>query len=234
MSAPRLQLLDTFAFEAEGRSSNVPFVVQRLMAFLGLRGLSHRSRIAGTLWPDVDEPLALASLRTAVWRLKKVSPDCVRCEGLSLGLHPSVTVDTHEQETFVTTLLNDNVDDPQWLRAGLSHLRQGDLLPGWHDDWIVVERERMSLLRLRALENAARILTRHREFDAALDLALEAVRMEPLRETAQAVLMSVYVAEGNVAHAMHQYDSFSLLLHRELGIAPTAGLSRILPRRSDP
>jgi DNA-binding SARP family transcriptional activator len=230
VSSPRLQLLDHFAFEAEGESSNVPLVVQRLLAFLGLRGLSHRSRIAGTLWPDVEETQALASLRTTVWRLKKVSPDCVRCEGLSLGLHPRVTVDTHDQETFVNTLLNGNVDDPEWLRAGLPHLRQGDLLPGWYEDWVIVERERMNILRLHALENAARILTRHRELDAALDLALEAVRTEPLRETAQAVLMSVYIAEGNVADAVHQYDSFSRLLHRELGIAPSSQLARMLPR----
>lgn len=230
MSSPRLQLLDHFAFEAAGSSSNVPLVVQRLLAFLGLRGLSHRSRIAGTLWPNVDEPLALASLRTAVWRLKKVNPDCVRCEGLSLGLHPSVTVDIHERETFVTTLLNDKVDDPEWLRGGLPHLRQGDLLPGWYDDWVIVERERMRILRLHALENAARILTRHRELAAALDLALEAVRTEPLRETAQAVLISVYLAEGNVADAMHQYASFSRLLHRELDIAPSSHLARMLPR----
>jgi DNA-binding SARP family transcriptional activator len=181
------------------------------------------------LWPDVDEPLALASLRTTVWRLKKVSPGCVRCDGLSLGLDPSVTVDTHEQETLVTTLLNDGVDDPVWLRAALPHLRQGDLLPGWYDDWVIVERERMAMLRLHALENAARILTRHRELVAALDMALEAVRTEPLRETAQAVLMSVYIAEGNVSDAIRQYDSFSRLLHRELGIAPSSQLARMIP-----
>jgi DNA-binding SARP family transcriptional activator len=230
VSSPRLQLLDHFAFETEGSSPNVPLAVQRLLAFLGLRGLSHRSRIAGTLWPDVEETLALASLRTAVWRLKKVNPDCVRCEGLSLGLHPSVTVDTHERETFVDTLLNGNVDDPGWLRGGLPQLRRGDLLPGWYDDWVIVERERMSILRLHALENAARILTRHHQLDAALELALEAVRTEPLRETAQAVLMSVYIAEGNVADAVYQFDSFSRLLQRELGIAPSDQLARMLPR----
>jgi DNA-binding SARP family transcriptional activator len=64
-----------------------------------------------------------------------------------------------------------------------------------------------------------------------LELALEAVRTEPLRETANAVLMSVYLAEGNASDAIHQFRSFSDLLRRELGLEPSPRLAALLPRQ---
>jgi DNA-binding SARP family transcriptional activator len=229
MSSARLQLLGNFELRTDDLSVKLPFMVQRLVAFLALRGLSHRCQVAGMLWPEVGESRALASLRTSVWRVGQAIPGTLRCDGSAIGLDPTVAVDTREQEAFASTLLGDAVDDPQMVRAGLPSLRRGQLLPGWYDDWVVFERERMSQLRLHALEKAARVLTRHRQLDVALDLALEAVRAEPLRETAQAVLMSVYIAEGNVVDAIHQYDEFSRLLYGELGLAPSGQLARMLP-----
>jgi DNA-binding SARP family transcriptional activator len=53
-----------------------------------------------------------------------------------------------------------------------------------------------------------------------------------LRETANAVLISVYLAEGNVADALHRYDGSKDLLERELGLEPTPALADLLPRRT--
>ena len=39
----------------------------------------------------------------------------------------------------------------------------GDLLPDWYDDWLVLERERLRELRVRALERVCERLTAHRE-----------------------------------------------------------------------
>ena len=94
---------------------------------------------------------------------------------------------------------------------------------------MVFERQRLSQLRLHALEHTALVLTRRGELDTAVQLALEAVRAEPLRETANAVLMSVYLAEGNLSDAIHQYDLFRDLLQRELGLEPSASLHRLVP-----
>lgn len=96
---------------------------------------------------------------------------------------------------------------------------------------MVYERERLNQLRLHAMERAARIWVRRRELDIALRLALEAVRTEPLRETANAVLMSVYLAEGNVCDAIHQFEHFDGLLRRELGVAPSPRLTALLPQQ---
>ena len=76
-------------------------------------------------------------------------------------------------------------------------------------------------------------MTRQNELEIALQLALEAVRAEPLRETANATLMSVYLAEGNVSDAVHQYDVFREMLHKELGVEPSPRLAALLPRQRD-
>lgn len=234
MAGARLRLLEGFALERYDTRVDLPFGMQRLVAFLALRGPAHRSVVAGTLWPEVPEGQALASLRTSMWRVNRTVPGALGVEGTQLGTARALTVDSRDQEAFATRLLRDRVENEQWIRDGLDSLWRGELLPGWYDDWVVFERERLNQLRLHALEHAAAVLTRRRQLDTALQLALEAVRGEPLRETANAVLMQVYLAEGNVCDALHQYEVFRDLLQRELGVEPSPALAELLPRQRRP
>lgn len=231
MASARLQLLEGFALERSGSPVNVPVSVQRLLAFLALRGPAHRCVVAGTLWPEVPEAQALASLRTGVWRMNRMIPGVVRAEGSNLAMATVMTVDSTEQESFATRLLRDHIEDEQWISAGLHHLWHGELLPGWYDDWVTFERERLNQLRLHAMERTAAFLTRQGDLDIALQLALDVVRAEPLRETANAVLISVFLAEGNVSAAVHQLEIFEDLLMRELGVEPSPALTELVPRR---
>jgi DNA-binding SARP family transcriptional activator len=229
MDVARLQLLGGFALERGGVRLEVPVGVQHLIAFVALTGPTHRCLVAGTLWRDVPEAQALASLRTGIWRMNRLVPDLVEVDGDRLSLTTSMTVDSRQQESFATRLLGHPSGDEPWLEEAIESLWRGELLPGWYEDWVVFERERLGQLRLHALERMASLLTRRMDLDTALRLALEAVRTEPLRETANAVLMSVYVAEGNVSDAVHQYEMFTDLLRRELGVDPSPSLAALLP-----
>lgn len=231
MDNMRLRLLRGFVVESASARIDLPAGTQRLMAFLALRGPAHRCQVAGTLWPDVPESQALACLRTGVWRLNRTLPGAVTSEGLRLSVPQTLSVDSREQEIFTTRLLREHVQDEQWIAERLGILWQGDLLPGWYDDWVIVDRERLNQLRLHALEYLSSFMARRNHLTAALQLALEAVRTEPLRETANARLIEVYLAEGNVSDALHQYESFRCLLQRELGVPPSPTLSRLLPPR---
>ena len=225
----RLQLLNGFALHHAGTDVAVPEGVQRLVAFLAQHGPSPRGVVAGTLWPESTEANALASLRTGIWRTNQTAPGLVCTDGNALLLAPILAIDAREQEAFATAVLLEVPEDEIWIRHGLESLHRRDLLPGWYDDWVIFERERLRQLRLHALEHTARLLLERRDLKTALQLALEAVRTEPLRETATALLMSVYLAEGNVCDAIHQRNVFTDHLWRELGLEPSPELARLVP-----
>lgn len=230
MAGTRLRLLNEFALDCAHARVDLPPGMQRLIAFLALRGPAHRCVMAGTLWPEVPEGHALASLRTGIWRLNRLLPGTVVVDGMVLSTPRTMTVDSREQEQFATRLLRDRVVDDQWIEERLDILWPGELLPGWYDDWVVFDRARLAQLRLHALEHTALVMTRSHHLETAFQLALEAVRAEPLRETANATLMEVYLAEGNVIDAVHQFNDYRRLLHLELGVEPSPTLGRMLAR----
>lgn len=228
MAVARVRLLDRFCFEYDAAPLVLPAALERLVAFLALRGSSRRCVVAGTLWPEVSEDHALASLRTSIWRMNRLAPGLLTATGGSVAVSEAASVDSRDQEEFATGLLRGELDD-DGVVDGLSVLWGGDMLPGWYDDWVIFERDRLQQLRLHALERAAAVLLRRRKVDLALQTALEAVRAEPLRETSNAVLISVYLAEGNVVDALRQYDVFRSLIGVELGMVPSPRLAGLLP-----
>jgi DNA-binding SARP family transcriptional activator len=116
---------------------------------------------------------------------------------------------------------------------GISEVREGDLsseaisalsvdlLPDWYDDWAIAEAEEWRQLRLHALDSLAERLTSAGRYADATSAALAAVRAEPLRETAHAALIRVYLAEGNRAEALSAYENYREMLQNELGLEPT-------------
>src|SRR5437762_14254 len=72
----RLTLLRGFRLQRGGVALRPTVSGRRVVALLcllGMLGPVSRSAAAGTLWQDVPEKRALASLRTTVWRLRKLA-----------------------------------------------------------------------------------------------------------------------------------------------------------------
>ena len=95
---PRLTLLD--AFDLSDGAEPVPLClpVQRLLAFLALRGRpTRRAHVAFTLWTDSSEDRAFGSLRSALWRLRRDGHCLVEEANGRLRLAPAVRVDVHER-----------------------------------------------------------------------------------------------------------------------------------------
>jgi DNA-binding SARP family transcriptional activator len=105
---------------------------------------------------------------------------------------------------------------------------RGDLLPGWYDDWVLLERERVRQLRLHTLEALAVRLAAMGRLADALEAAYEAMRAEPLRESAHRTVVRVHLTEGNLAEAIRAYDLFREMLWDELGARPSELMSQLL------
>ena len=106
----------------------------------------------------------------------------------------------------------------------------GELLPGWYEDWVLVERERMHQLTLHVLEALARQLVDRGAYPYALQAALNAVTIDPLRESARRAVINVHVAQGNTVDAIREYERFRAVLDKELGVAPTRHLTELIRR----
>jgi DNA-binding SARP family transcriptional activator len=224
---PRLTLLEAFELSNGGGPVSLSFPVQRLLAFLALRGRpTRRAYIACTLWIDSSEDRAFGSLRSALWRLRRDGHGLVEEANGGLRLAPEVRVDVHEAAAAAHRLLDpaSGLDDVARDRVFL----YGELLPDWYDDWVVLERERFRQLRVHALERLCERLTSERRFTEAVETGLAAVEGEPLRESAHRVLIHAHLAEGNAAEALRQYRVFCGLLHDRLGLEPSGQMDALV------
>jgi DNA-binding SARP family transcriptional activator len=198
---------------------------RRVMSLLALRGERSRVSLARTLWPDSEEFRAYGNLRAAVWRIQHLQRGLLEEGQGALRLAPHVRVDVHQLHAIAHQLTADNrptagADAPQVLDADqlLPILSPDELLPTWDDDWVAEERALLHQLRLRALENLTTHLLDCANVDGALQAAMRAVTIDPLRESANRALILVHLADGNNAEAVRVYRSFQQRLSDELGV----------------
>jgi DNA-binding SARP family transcriptional activator len=220
----RVQLLDGPHLFDGAVSVHLPVRSQRLVALLGLRGLQSRSLIGGYLWPEASEDRARASVRAAVRDLQAKVPGLLVAGHAQAGLHPDVRVDVLRFRALAHELLQPRPTSAD-LDAGLDLVPGGplggELLPGWHDDWAVAEAERLRQLRLHALDALVGHLLDRADHAQALQVALAAGAIDPLRESTHRTVMRVHLAEGNPVEALRQYDRFRSTLRVAMGIEPS-------------
>ncbi|MET9734636.1 BTAD domain-containing putative transcriptional regulator [Streptomyces sp. NPDC006458] len=228
---PRLRLLGQFHLELGAETVELSRNGQRVVAYMGLRGQVSRTVLAGTLWPEVTEEHARGSLRTTLWKLPRGEPPLIGCYGDTLLITPALRVDVHVLTRTALRVVQGGAEELDELPPpGI--LTGEDLLPGWDEDWVLLERERLRQLRLHALDALAEALVRQDRPALAMEAAWASVRAEPLRESAHRAVVSAHLAEGNLAEAVRHYEAFRRLLDEELGVEPSPRFARMLPECS--
>lgn len=223
----RVSLLNGFRLYRYSEVVTIPLCAQRLVAFLALH--DHpltRVQVAGTLWPDTPERRSNGSLRSTLWRVSQPARELVRSSRRDVQLDASVSVDVREASAVARHVLDDHDNDDVDLSPELTE--PGDLLMGWYEDWVILERERFRQLRLRALEVLCQRLTEEGRYAEAVQAGSAAVMTEPLRETARRVVIQACLAEGNYAEALQQYRSYRRALHDELGLEPSPSIKALI------
>jgi DNA-binding SARP family transcriptional activator len=199
----------------------VPEGSKQLLAFVALRRRRvERRQVAGTLWPLGDDERAAGNLRSALWRLRRADIDLMVVDKCSLALRADVLVDTHVVEQWATRLIEGRAT-PGDLAVPPSAPDALNLLPGFYEDWALMERERIRQRILHALEALSEALAAAGRYADAIEAAMLATTAEPLRESAQRVLIKAHLAEGNLTEAHRSYRAYRDLVHRELGVVLT-------------
>ncbi len=189
-----------------------------------------RDDLVELFWPEAEPNVGRVNLRTALASLRRQlePPDVpggsvLITDNNSIRLHPD-------------SFTSDVADFHRLMAAGAAHshstrslaeavaLYRGDLLPGHYDDWIVPERLRLTEACYTALRRLIAANEQSGDLDTALDYALRAVGVDPLREEGYGDLIRLYLARGRPAAALRQYQDLERLLCRELNMAPSATL----------
>ena len=184
-----------------------------LLAWLALHPGAHtRSAVAATLWPDVLDASARASLRTALSAVRRAlgpsSSSALRSGRERIELSEDVAVDLHEFDRLL------DGGEPQ---AALE-LARGELLPELDDDWVLRERDRHRERCGAALATLARIAGGPEQ---ALAWSRRRAELDAFDEAAHRDLMTALAAVGETASALAVYDRLRTRMRRELGLLPS-------------
>lgn len=219
---------------ADGRRLSVPEGSKRLLVFVAMHGPRvDRRHAAGVLWPHGGDERAAGNLRSALWRLKTAGIDLVEADKAALYLRARTAVDLDLLHAWAGRVIG-GAPEPGDLEVEPFGPEVEDMLPGWYDDWVIFERERIRQRLLHAYEELSRHLVRIGRRAQAVEAAMAAVNVEPLRESAQRALVEAHLAEGNVFEAVRCFRAFDQLIRQELGIAPDPELAGLCGLAEDP
>jgi DNA-binding SARP family transcriptional activator len=230
---PWIRLLNGFDLICDSQPVRLPACVERLIAFVALheRPLL-RPYVAGTLWPERPDQRAAANLRSSLWRLRRISCLVIEATATHIALVSEARVDVRDVLFLAQSIVRRR---PNWRGDDLALiLEPGELLPGWYDEWVIPERERLNQIRLHALETLSELLILHGRLAEAVEAGLAAVREQPLRESAHRVLIEAYLAEGNQWEAVRQYRRYRHVLRHELGVDPSPKMEDLIRHLSAP
>lgn len=230
VDSARVTLLGDFTASCHDHVLSLPLGAKRLVALLALEQRHLRRTVAAEiLWPRVTRELALTHLRGAIWHAREVHPTLLTIDRHQIGLNTATVTDLEGNVALARRIL----DDARWaphealqqvLRASLNR----EVLPGFGEDWVLLHRVRFDQLRLHALEALAQRLTEQQLLPQAIDIALWATHLDPLRESPQRILLRAYAEEGNYSDALRQYARFRDLLAHELGVQPSRQLQELV------
>ena len=228
-----VHLLDGPYVTCDGARVDLPDGTHALLVLLARHGTDiERTRAARALWPRCSAARATGNLRTSLWRLGRTLPGLVEVGRRTLRLGPEVRVDVTDVVAWSDRLAAGEVAVDELLRVVPQVVRPAvELLPGWDDESVLVDRAWLRQHVLRAFERAAARLLPV-EPSAAAEVAAALVHAEPLRESAQRLLLEALLAEGNRAEARRALDEHRRHLRRELGVDVAPELAALVGPRT--
>jgi DNA-binding SARP family transcriptional activator len=189
---------------------------RRVIAYLALQDHPvSRARAAAELWLDVSDAQARANLRRALWQVPR---------GWVIARDDELILDADADLADARRIAASALDGGALTLADIE-LLSSDILPGWHEEWLLSAQDSFHLLRVQALEAACRTMAANGKHALAAQAGRTAVAAEPLRESAVAALIEACLAESNRYHARECYLAFKRRLKEELGVAPEPAMT---------
>jgi DNA-binding SARP family transcriptional activator len=189
-----------------------------VLTYLALEGSTHRSKLAGLLWPDSDEKTARNNLAQVLRRLKKATEST-----LILGEGEEILSLSSELEADVATLkVLAFANDAKLLNLTgiLLNTYDYDDCPDFAD-WLFAEREKLQMLRQTALHTFIQHYEKEGNTQESLHCAELLLHLDPLSEEAHRQIMRQHFLANDRAAALKAFEKCKEILDKELSVEPT-------------
>ncbi|HLK59472.1 MAG TPA: tetratricopeptide repeat protein [Chthonomonadaceae bacterium] len=236
----RIEMLGGFRAQRENqtvdrfRSQKAALLLAYLATYPGRK--HSREQLADLLWPEDDMEAARNRLRVSLSALRhqlelpgESSGTVLMTDRLSIMLRPQAfTSDVAEFDTAFSDGLHtaDAEERSRLLRLAVDTYR-GEFLPQFYDEWVLVERQRLT----HALEEALRQLVsdclEQQDFLGGLDFARRAVLCDPYNESAVRDLMLLNARLGKTAQALQEYEALRQRLAEALNVPPNLATRKL-------
>ena len=201
-----VRLIGTFAIQCDGQPITISSrLAQSLFAYLILTaGTVHRrEKLAGMFWPDLPEAKARAYLRNELWRIRKALPshESMLSDSLGITFDPAIE---YWLDARLLEDLKDNTSADQLIEVFSTC--EGELLPGFYDEWIVLEREHLRTIYEQNMARLLEILAGENRWQEIPAWAERWISHGQAPESAYRYMMIAYDALGDRAKVMSTYQ----------------------------
>jgi class 3 adenylate cyclase len=187
-------------------------------------GIAHRrEKLAGLLWPDATDANARGYLRKALWQLRKTLPpgdtpgsDYWLVDEIALGFNAETEYWLDAAELEREPAGADVLEADRQAAAAY----RGELLPGFYDEWVVLERERLAARFEQRIGRLLDGLTAAQAWPAVLEWGERWIALGGTPEPAFRGLMMAHSRLGNPSAVAADYQRCVEVLARDLGVEP--------------
>jgi predicted ATPase/DNA-binding SARP family transcriptional activator/Tfp pilus assembly protein PilF len=206
--------LDNQPIEIPARS------MQSLLAYLILNaGTAYRrEKLAGLLWPESDEKNARHNLRQTLWRLgKAIGKGYFLTDKVSVGFNPQADY------RLDVAVLQDKAAEwsstDQLVRS--VSVYTDVLLPGFYDDWVLLEQERLQAIYEDRMQMLLDRLIHEGRWRETREWAESWLAQGQVPEGAYRALMVAHAGLGDQSGVNAVYQRCVEALEGEIGVEPS-------------
>lgn len=182
-----------------------------------------RARIAFLFWPDEPDAVARRQLTRLLSSLRAAlpQPDLLRVDEDSVALDPTLVRSDSQQLAAAGA-----ADNSAILEAAVALYRGpfmvGFSLPGApeFEAWQTQTARLLETHYLTLVERLVTLYVTEADVPSAIRCAQRYLASDELAETMHRTLIGLFMAAGDRAAALRQYELCALLLERELGVSP--------------
>ena len=213
------------AFQIQSGKKSVSLTsrqAQSLFAFLVLNaGTSfRREKLAGQLWPESTEESARDYLRHALWRIRKALQEAssaayLKSDDLTIAFDASAD---YWLDVAQIREVSEQASAEELMEALSAY--SGELLPGFYDEWVVLERQHLQGTYERKVERLLESLQEAGRWDEVLEWGEKWIALGQRPEAAYRCLMSAHAAKGDLSKVVAAYERCAKSM-RDFGVEPS-------------